>query len=249
MTATRTFKQVEGHPKFAAFAAHPARWTHTGPDGIPTTAKDFRIEGAFGSVESAVVVAQNGEPAFDRPLYREIPNVNIVAFGRDLEGKIRMGIIRQPRPHADDPEQPGNDHDPVVFGQIPMGFLEKLIGKDLEPRLETGEAGAKREVQEETGAAVVCDIKQPAYPFMFPNPTFCATWSDVWFVEVDLASIERLKHDRHEPIFSAEYVTVPELLRRIREGKDERGAVYRMGISLADLMLFFATYPHFFCAE
>jgi hypothetical protein len=240
MTATRTFKEVKDHPLFPRFSKGDGRWHHTGPDGTVTPCGDFRSESSrFGSVEYAVVVDDTGAPVFDRPMYRETPNVHIVAYGRDSEGAVRIAIIRQPRPHADDPSvQKGQKHDPVVFGQVQMGFLEKLIGKDLIPRQEKSDAGAVRETLEETGALAVIKAYQPEWPYMFPNPTFCATWSDVWFLEIDLSVVEQVKHDRNEPIFSAEFITVPELLKRIREGKDEQGALYRMGISLADLMLF-----------
>lgn len=138
MTATCTFKEIKDHPLFSKFSTGDGRWHHTGPDGTVTPCGDFRSESShFGSVEYAIVVDNTGAPVFDRPLYREAPNVNIVAYGRDTEGTIRIAIIRQPRPHADDPSvQKGQKHDPVVFGQIPMGFLEKLIGKDLIPRQE-----------------------------------------------------------------------------------------------------------------
>lgn len=257
MAATRTFEEVFRLLKklgeleaLKRFMADARRWTLELQDGTKIKGQDFRIHSPLGSVESAVVVDSSGKPVYDRPAYREAPNVNIIAYGYNKDGKVRMAIICQPRPHADDPEQPGNGHPPVVFGQIPMGFLErKVLGEDSTPQQERGEDGAKRELEEETGTKVVKRLWRPAYPHMFPNPTFCATWSEVFFAEVDLERIEQLKEDRSEPIFSAEYISVPELLRRIRDGKDAKGAVYRMGISLADLMLFFATCPECFTSE
>lgn len=183
---------------------------------------EWEARSPFGGVRTAVVVDKDGKPLFDRPGYIEAPNVNIIAWGKDSAGEVRVAVIRQPRPHADDPEQPSvHEHRPVVFGQIPMGFLEKVLGEKFED-------AAKREAGEETGAGVVIGVKQPKYPWHNPNPTFVFTWSDLYFVEVDLAKVEALRFDRNEPIYSAEYVTVRELLRRIREGKDEKGAVYRM---------------------
>lgn len=202
--------------------------------------RDWRADSRFGSVHTAVVVDKDGKPVFDRPAYREAPNVNIIAFGRKKrwfrKDEVRVAVIRQPRPHADDPEQQGDDHPPVVFGQIPMGFLEKVLG-------ETPEQAARREVGEETGASAVINVTRPKYPWHNPNPTFVATWSDLYFVEVDLDKIEKLKFDRNEPIYSAEYIPIPELLRRIREGKDEEGAVYRMCTANSLWMIFFATHP------
>lgn len=201
---------------------------------------DWRAVSYFGEVHTAVVLDASGQPLFDRPAYREAANVNIIAWGRRKrwfrKDEVCVAVIRQPRTHADDPERPGNDHRPVVFGQIPMGFMEKLLG-------ETGADAARRETGEETGATAVIRVTQPKYPWHNPNPTFVPTWSDLYFVEVDLDKVEKLKPNRSEPIYSAEYVPVGELLRRIREGKDERGAVYRMCTANSLWMIFFATYP------
>lgn len=200
---------------------------------------DFEVKSSFGSVESAVVV-DKGMPVFDRPLYREAPSVNVIAWGRDKNGVAKFAVIRQPRPHADDPELPGNDHAPIVFGQIVMGFLDKIVGKDV---LESFDRAAVREVGEEAGARVVLGIERPPYPWHNPNPAFVATWSDLFFVEVDLEQIEALKHDRNEPIYSAEYVTAAELRRRVAIGKDESGAVYRMCTANSLWFIFFCCHP------
>lgn len=201
---------------------------------------DWRAESKFGSVHTAVVLDKDGRPVFDRPAYREAPNVNIIAWGRTKQWfrreTVRVAVIRQPRPHADDPEHPGDSHAPIVFGQIPMGFLEKLLG-------ESPEAAARRETGEETGASAIINVTQPKYPWHNPNPTFMPTWSDLYFVEVDLAKLGKLKSTRDEPIYSAEYVPVEQLIHRLREGKDEEGAVYRMCTANSLWMIFFATYP------
>lgn len=229
MTATKRLKDVPGYKP---------GWTLTGEGG------DWCVISRFGEVHTAVVLDTAGQPVFDRPAYREAPNVNIIAWGRRKrlfrKDDVRVAVIRQPRPHADDPERPGNDHPPVVFGQIPMGFMEKILG-------ENGLDAAKRETGEETGATAVIRVTQPKYPWHNPNPTFVPTWSDLYFVEVDLDKVEALKADRNEPIYSAEYISVRELLRRIREGKDERGAVYRMCTANSLWMIFFATYPELLC--
>lgn len=184
-------------------------------------------------------------PVLDRPEYREAPNVNCVVWGRVTNGEARFALIRQPRPHADNPENPSSNQ-PVVFGQIVMGFLEKLIGKDLVEQYESVASGSVRETAEESGARVVLNIERPPYPWHNPNPTFVATWSDLVFVEVDLKAIETIKHDRNEPIFSAEYITAGELRRRIVEGKDEAGAVYRMCTANSAWFIFFCVYPELF---
>ncbi len=198
---------------------------------------DWKAESQFGSVESAVVVDDNGKPVFDRPLYREAPNVNcIVVWGWDENDEARFAVIRQPRPHADDPENPGNNHPPVVFGQIPMGFLKKITGESIEN-------GAVREVGEETGVSVILNIERPKYPWHNPNPTFVASWSDLVFLEVDLKKINELKSTRNEPIYSAEFITLSELMKRTANGKDEEGTVYRMCTANSIWWIFFCSHP------
>jgi ADP-ribose pyrophosphatase YjhB (NUDIX family) len=207
-------------------------------DGQPVSG-DWEVRSPFGSVETAVVLDSKGSPVFDRPAYREAPNVNLVVYGKTPTGEVRIAIIRQPRPHADDPEQPGVDgHDPVVFGQVPMGFAEKILGESIE---ET----AKREAAEETGAGVVLSVTRPQYPWHNPNPTFVATWSDLLFVEVDLARVEKLRSSRNEPIYSAEFISTTEPIGRVAAGRDEQGAVYRMCTANSVLFIFFATFPEF----
>lgn len=131
-------------------------------------------------------------------------------------------MISQPRPHADNEFEPETTEDMVVE-QIPMGFLDKVIGQDQMQKFESKEEGAKRETGEETGATVVKDISYPEYPKHYPNPTFIGTTSDLVFVEVDLERIEELRLDRSEPIFKAEYIPLDQLLKDIKEGKTERG--------------------------
>ena len=204
---------------------------------------EWQVCSPFGSIGTAVVLHDDGTPNFDRPVYREAPHVNCVVWGRGKDGVARFAVIRQPRPHADNPEKSGNEHGPVVFGQTPMGFLDKIIGKDLVPKLECVEQAATREASEETGIQVVLNIERPQYPWHNPNPTFVATWAELVFVEVDLEKIGKLKFDRNEPIFSAEYITAEDLRRRIAMGKDEGGAVYRGCTSNSVWMIFFSTHP------
>ena len=227
------------------FLADSNRWqTYINGKPVPI-GTDIEIRGRFGSIKTAVVMNKDGTPCFDKPIVYEADATNVVAWGRDKNGTVRVGVIRQPRPHADDPERKWQDgHSPVVVGQLPMGYLDQLLGGGF----ETPEAGAAREVGEETGATAVVNIERPKCPWHNPNPTFVGSWTDLVFVEVDLEKVEALKADHNEPIYSAEYVTVPELLRRIREGKDEQGAVYRMGTANSLWFIFFATHPEFFQA-
>ncbi len=227
MTATKRLSETD----------HVPGWK-LAVNGMPVEG-DWKVTSPFGSVTTAVVCDAAGVPVFDRPVYREAPNVNLVVYGKTSEGDVRIAVIRQPRPHADDPLQPDAvGHEPVVFGQVPMGFAEKILGESIE-------ATAVRETTEETGAQVVLSVTRPNYPWHNPNPTFVATWSDLLFVEVDLARIEQLRSTRHEPIFSAEFISPAVLIQRVAEGVDDAGAVYRMCTANSVLLIFFATFPKF----
>lgn len=221
---------------------HNAGWRIT-VDGIQMPADtDWQVDSKFGSIEPVVVLDAEGKPVFDRPEYREASNVNLVVWGRTRGGDVKIAVLRQPRPHADDPAQSmALRNRAIVFGQTPMGFAEKILGESLE---ET----AKRETGEETGATLVLSIEKPKYPWHNPNPTFVATWSDLLFVEVDLERIEDLKSTRDEPIFSAEFISPAELIRRVREGTDDFGAKYRMCTSNSVWFIFFCSHPELFVA-
>jgi hypothetical protein len=228
MSATKLLKET----------SHKPGWKLIYQDGVEQSGH-WKVTSPYGSVESVVVCDENGFPVFDRPVYREAPNVNLVVYGKTQAGEIRIAIIRQPRPHADYPLQPNVDgHDPVVFGQVPMGFAEKILG-------ENPEETARREASEETGVGIVISITKPNVPWHNPNPTFVATWSDLLFVEVDINRIGRLRSTRNEPIYSAEFISPAELIKRVANGFDEDGAVYRMCTANSILFIFFATFPEY----
>lgn len=227
----------------AAFPDFKPGWTVFVND-TPFNEANIRVESRFGSAHPAVVMHSDGTPNFERWAYTEAPAVNVIAWGRKKrwfrKPEVYVAVIRQPRPHADDPEHPGVDgHSPIVFGQIPMGFAEKVLGG----KFETAKDAASREVGEETGATAVINVTKPKCPWHNPNPTFVTSWTDLLFVEVDLEKVEQLKRDRNEPIYSAEYIPISELIQRIREGKDDEGAIYRMCTSNSLWMIFFATFP------
>jgi len=92
----------------------------------------------------------------------------------------------------------------------------------------------------------VLGVESPNCPWHNPNPTFVATWSDLVFVEVDFKAITALKHDRHEPIFSAEYISATELRSRVAKGRDDQNALYRMCTANSAWFIFFCTHPELF---
>lgn len=245
MTATKSYAEalMGQTPEVAkAFLENPNRWKLAVNGKEMPVGTDFEMKSRFGTVKSAVVMNADNTPAFDKPIVYEADAVIVVAFGIAKDDTPRIAVIRQHRPHADDPLNKWQDgHKAVLIGQPAMGYLDKVTGD----KLEVPEAGAVRETGEETGASAVLSVERPKCPWQNPNPTHCGYWTDLVFVKVDLEKVEALKADHTEPIYSAEYISVPELFRRIRKGQDEAGAYYRMAIANSVWMLFFATHPEF----
>jgi len=209
---------------------------------------DWEAVSKFGTFRSAVVTDNEGNPVFDRPKADEAPSVSVVAYGKDKKtGELKIAMISQPRPHADNNFE-YEDKGDMVFEQIPMGFLEKIMGKDSVVKTESSGQGAIRETSEETGAGVVKDISYPEYSKHYPNPSFIGSSSDVVFVEVDLDKINELKKDKGEPIFRADYISLSELMDDIKKGKTERGYA-RMGVSNSAVLMFLSGLSSFRDAE
>ncbi len=198
----------------------------------------------FGSYRSAVVTDNEGNPLYDKPRSDEAPNVNIIAWGKDQNThEVKVAIISQARPHADNEFETDNI-DPMVFEQIPMGFKDKIIGKDQIEKFESVNEAASRETTEETGAFAVLDITYPEYPKHYPNPSFIGTTSDLVFVEVDLNQIDKMKMDRTEPIFKSDYIPVSKLLKDIKNGKTDHGYA-RMCTANSAILIFLAGLEEF----
>ena len=209
---------------------------------------DWEAISRFGSFRSAVITNPDGSPAFDKPRADEAPNVNIVAYGKDKKtGELRIAMISQARPHADNVFDPNNNED-MIFEQIPMGYLDKIIGKDQMEKFESTKDGAIRETGEETGAMVIKDISHPEFPQHYPNPTFIGTTSNLVFIEVDLDQIEKIKIDRNEPIFKADYIPLKDLIQDLKVGKTERGYA-RMATSNSAILVFLSGLRTFQNAE
>lgn len=207
---------------------------------------DWRCYGRFGEVGNVVVCDKDGKPAFDRPFYQEVRAINAIAYGRDpINDEVRIAVVKEERPHADDPENPDSE-EAVMFGQVPMGFMEKLVGKDASKEWEDAESATVREVGQETGHKVVKSISRPPCPWHTASPSFTKSWVDLVFIEVDLDIIARLKLERGELIYKAEFIPVRTLIERIKQGKDEDGALYRGATSNSLWMIFFACFPELF---
>lgn len=165
-------------------------------------------ESRFGKVEQRVQLKADGAPDFDRMVYSEAPNVNAVVWGYDKDGNIRIAVTVQARPFADNTDGTPADP-PIIFGQpCVMGFnLERVAGADA----------AVREASEEAGTESAVVGKPISLGYHNPNPTFCATWSELYSIQVDLSKVTT-QTDRSELIYRAEYVPVAELLQRISLG-------------------------------
>jgi hypothetical protein len=250
MTATiRPSEALKRRPDFFSESNKANRWILrvVTPEGKTEefVGADWEVSSRFGRITSEVVVDKKGDPQFDRPAVHETPCVNVVAWGRDLRtGEVKVALISEERPHVNHPELPDST-EPLRFAQIPMGFMDRILGKDGTRCLEWGVHAAGREVMEETGIQSVRGFTKPNCPYHNYSPSFMATWAAVVFVEVDLETIGRLQLDHHEVIYKAEYVSVRELLARIREGQDAEGNIFRGSSSLSALMMFFAQYPEF----
>lgn len=210
---------------------------------------DWEAKSRFGSVISAVATNSDGSPSYDRPRYNEAPNVNVVAWGKDKKGQIKIAIINQARPYADN-ELETETNEPMVFRQIPMGFLDKILGQGEVSRLESTKKGAIREISEETGAMVVKDISFPELPKHYPNPTFVGTSSNLAFVEVDLEKIDELKSRSvgEEQIYKSEYIPLDQLLKEIQTGKVDN-AYTRMCTSNSAILIFLSGLKQYQQAE
>lgn len=222
------------------------RWrltVHTpeGPKEFPPETDWEAVSPKFGAVRSAVVLNPDGTPAFDRPVYREEANVNCIAWGVDDLGRVRVGIVRQGRQHSSHPGQVGSTHDPVVFANVPMGFLKGVSGTGT--HLENIKIGAVREVLEEVGGGAVLSLARPNMGRHNATPTYSEEWSDLVFVEVDLDQVTA-PTDKDELIYSAEYILLSQLRNNIFDGVDHTGALYRAGNSNSTILEFIAWLSH-----
>lgn len=184
----------------------------------------------FGEVEYFVVTDKDGNPQFDRPRYHEAPHIITVVWGKKKEEYVYIGLVLEARPHAI-PYDSSSPYSDVKFWGVPRGFLNAG---------ETPEEAARREAGEESGAAVVLESKEAGY--IYPNPTFCATFGPVIFLKVDLDRLEAIRPTRGEKIYKAQFFAEEQVKQMIVRGKYGDGLL-EDGVSLAALMKFFAVSP------
>ncbi len=189
-----------------------------GENGWHYNLKTGGIESRWGKVMVQVQLKENGGLDFDRAVYYEPPNINAVVYGFEGDGTCKVGITIQERPFANEPPDadypygvPANP--PIKFAQPVMGFLRKIVGEKAADIFESKEGGATREAFEEVGVQEIIEVK----PFgeHYPNPTFCATTSQLVEIKVDLKKIAEGKFDKEELIYKVEYISLKELFSRI----------------------------------
>lgn len=217
----------------------PDFFVKRGENGWVLDTDNRRFQSRFGFAEVRVQRGKEGGPEFDRVVYGEAPNINAVVYGVDGEGTYYVGVVVQQRPFADNPD--GSPADvPITFGQpCVMGFLDRIVGATLAKAFESPEDGAVREALEEAGVAAVEQIERVGHHN--PNPTFCATWSTLVEIKVNLEKIQD-PVDAKELIYTCEYLPVREVLRRIAEGEHE-GVSYRSATANDAFLVWLARHP------
>lgn len=198
-----------------------------------------RFFSRFGFAEVRVQTKPDGTPDFDRVIIGEAPNINAVCWYRK-DGTLYIANVVQPRSFADKPD--GTPADPsIIFGQpCVMGFKERILGEDLVHAFENDDDAVRREALQEAGARGIKNITFLGYHN--PNPTFCATWSEVWDVQIDPDMITD-EVDTKELILKAEYIPVSSLLGRIAVG-DAAGVNYRSATANSALLIWLTNHPH-----
>lgn len=226
-----------------ALAITPTFFEDRGENAWQADAENRRISSRFGFAEVRVQLTPDGSLDFDRVVYGEAPNINAVVYGvRD--GTYYVAVVIQARPFADLPvSTPKNfapADPPIVFGQpCVMGFLEKIVGAELSTAFESADGAAVREALEEAGAYGILSVE--AMGHHNPNPTFCATWSQLLEIQVDVDTVAA-QVDSSELIYKAEYLPVAEVNRRIAVGEHE-GVCYRSAAANAAFMVWLARHP------
>lgn len=223
-----------------ALAIDPKFFAARGDNSWSMNPERGEVRSRFGFGQIRVQKRSDGSPDFDRLVYGEAPNINCVVWGRDSDGIYKVGVVIQARPFADMPTGEPADT-PIAFGQpCVMAFsLRNIVGEGISRAYESGDDTSVREALEEAGAVVI----HPPLPMGYhnPNPTFVATWSQLFEIEVDLSKVTE-PTDQTELIYRAEYISVKELLARIAEG-EHQGVSYRSATANDAFFVWLAKHP------
>ncbi len=234
MTATKLLSEVPGfNPGWQLFV-----------EGQLITGDWKVVSPRFGEVGTAVVMKPDGTPGFDRPYYRQAPYGQTIVYGRGVDGKTRLGLIVQDRPHSDAPgvENYDKPNSPAFFLTCPMGFMDGVRDK-----IETAMAGARREATEEVGKAVVLSEWEHSTG-VNSSPSFETTWGVICALEVDIESVIPADFDPSEPIASHHWLTIKEFFQVVAEGEfmtaSGQVAYPCFGTANAAIFAFLCAHPH-----
>ena len=233
--------------------------------------RDWQNGSSYNVIKNVVVCDDDGNPAYEIPGVWVRRGCTTIVWGRDRNtDEVKIGIIYQPRPIANEPPDTKEDRcltpntieyiedlfagraqNPVVFAQTPGGLrnIDPTSGK-----LESPDDTARSEAREESGVGddAIIEVTSPSAPFWNSDPGVFADWHDIRFVEVDLEKVRSPQPDKTESIYKVVYLSVQELLAHIAQGAvpvlidgEEQRVYYRAGSSLAVLMIFFSSHPEF----
>lgn len=193
----------------------------------------------YGFAQYRVQVDKNGMPDFGRVVYGEAENINVPVWGVDKDGVPRVLIVFQERPFADQPNgKPSSP--PIVFGQ------PCVLAFNID-RAESIIATVLRELLEEGGVPPEALIGKPVKMGVHaPAPTFCATWSNLFEVKVDLSKVI-LPTDTEERITGTAWLPVREVISRIGKGKHD-GINYRYATANGAFFVWLARHPELLAA-
>ena len=201
----------------------------------------YKLTSPRVGVEVVAVIGRTGRP-YDALQYVDQPNVNVLVWGTDYDGKIRIGIHRQARSQPDNPENP-ESFEPVFFTGLAGGYFDKN---------ESVIEAATREANEElglVGAGIsIITVELPSHPYHNMDSALYKTWTQIAFVEVDLTKLpENLKGnlDEDEIIDRIEFVSLKDIFLMIRDGKDRYGAFLRSADTNSAILIFLAHHPQF----
>lgn len=163
----------------------------------------------LGAIWHAVVCSPDGTPLYDQPLWTEPTGAIVVA----TDEQDRIGFVQNFRVVVRDADagwaSPPKNFDGYgrVSLELPRGFPEPG-----EAAIDT----ARREAEEELGV----EVERPVLiGWHNPNTTYCAASIPIFLVSVAKPVRSAAPADRTEPIEGVCFLTVAEVLARVREGE------------------------------
>lgn len=211
----------------------------------PGTDFEVRSNNA-GTLRLGIVPNESGEPAFDRPCYKEGEGVATVTWGYNNDNSLSVLLAHEARPAASVTETYSNcvrnygGYDHVMFAHSPLGFAtDKAIYQNINGLIDY-DMVAKTENEEELGVQTVINICTPEGDKIAFNPTFGESWSTVRFVQVDLHNFKKALGDDDEIIHSFSLRSLEEIRHAIAYGQTPDGFCVAEGVGTTALAKFLA---------